>query len=46
MLELPAKESLTVEFNSDVKSLPDSDIIDAIIGLTNTEGGYLYLGIE
>lgn len=46
MLELPAKESLTVEFKSEVKSLLDSDIIDAIVGLTNTEGGYLYLGIE
>ena len=32
MLELPAKESLTVEFKSEVKSLLDSDIIDAIVG--------------
>ena len=46
MFELPAKESLTVEFKSDIKCLSDNDIIDAIVGLANTEGGYLYLGIE
>lgn len=46
MFELPEKESLTVEFKSDIKCLSDSDIIDAIVGLANTEGGYLYLGIE
>ena len=36
MLEFPTKESLA----------HDSDISNAIIGLTNTEGGYLYPGIE
>ena len=46
MFELPEKESLTVEFKSDIKCLSDSDIIDAIVGMANTEGGYLYLGIE
>ena len=43
---LPKKESLTVEFKSDLQSLPDSEIIDTIVGFANTEGGTLYLGIE
>ncbi len=46
MLKLPAKETLTIEFKSDLKCLSDNDIIDAIVGLANTEGGQLYLGIE
>lgn len=46
MLDIPKKESLTVEFKSDKKCLPDNDIIDAIVGLANSEGGILYLGIE
>ena len=46
MMETPEKESLTVEFKSDRKCLSDSDIIDAVVGLANTEGGTLYLGIE
>lgn len=46
MLDMPKKESLTIEFKSDRKCLSDSDIIDAIVGLANTEGGILYLGIE
>lgn len=46
MMEIPQKESLTVEFKSDRKCLSDSDIIDAVVGLANTEGGTLYLGVE
>ena len=46
MMETPEKESLTVEFKSDRKCLSDSDIIDAVVGLANTEGGTLYLGVE
>lgn len=46
MMDIQKKESLTVEFKSDRKCLSDSDIIDAVVGLANTEGGTLYLGIE
>lgn len=46
MNDLPVQESLIVEFKSDRKSLPDNDIIEAVVGLANTEGGTLYLGIE
>lgn len=46
MLDMPKKESLTVEFKSDKKCLSDNDIVEAVVGLANTEGGKLYLGIE
>lgn len=46
MFDIPNKESLTIEFKSDRKCLSDSDIIDAVVGLANTDGGTLYLGIE
>ena len=42
----PKKESLTVEFKSDRKCLGDNEIVEAIVGIANTEGGTLYLGIE
>ena len=38
-------ESLTLEFKSDVKSLPDRDLIAAVVSLANTEGGSLLLGV-
>jgi len=43
---LPAAESLTVEFKSDRKRLPDSDLVEALVCLANTEGGELWLGVE
>ena len=43
---LPKKETLTIEFKSDIKKYPDSDIFDAVVAFANTEGGDLYLGIE
>jgi ATP-dependent DNA helicase RecG len=46
MTILPKKESLTIEFKSDCNCLSDTDLVDTIVGLTNTEGGVLYLGIE
>ena len=46
MRNIPVKETLTVEFKSDLKKLPDNELIDAIVGITNTEGGILYLGVE
>ena len=46
MTRIPKKESLTVEFKSDKKKLPDNELIEAVVGMTNTEGGELYLGVE
>ena len=43
---LASGETLTVEFKSDVRSLSDRDLVAAVVALTNTEGGDLYLGIE
>lgn len=39
-------ESLTLEFKSDLKSLPDRDLVAAVVSLTNTDGGDLLLGVE
>lgn len=39
-------ESLTVEFKSDAKGLPDRDLVAAVVALANTEGGDLLLGVE
>jgi ATP-dependent DNA helicase RecG len=39
-------ESLTLEFKSDRKSLPDRDLVATIVGLANTDGGKLLLGVE
>ena len=46
MCTFPHAETLTIEFKSDKKPLPDNDIIDAVVAFANTEGGDLYLGIE
>lgn len=43
---LPKIETLTVEFKSDKKKYPDSDIFEAVVAFANTEGGDFYLGIE
>ncbi len=37
---------MTVELKSDVKKLPDRDLVLAVVCLANTEGGLLYLGVE
>jgi ATP-dependent DNA helicase RecG len=39
-------ESLTLEFKSDAKGLPDRELVAAVIALANTEGGDLLLGVE
>lgn len=46
MRTIPKKETLTIEFKSDIKKLSDNDLIDAIVGMTNTDGGELFLGVE
>jgi len=43
---LEAGETLTVEFKSDAKGLPDRDLVAAVVALANTEGGLLLLGVE
>jgi len=43
---IPSKESLTVEFKSDLKRLPDRDLMETVVGMANTSGGSLYLGVE
>lgn len=43
---LPATESLTVEFKSDRKRLPDQELVEAVVCLANAEGGELWLGVE
>lgn len=43
---LPSAESLTVEFKSDLKRLPDRELVEAIVCLANAEGGELWLGVE
>lgn len=46
MRTIPSKETLTIEFKSDLKKLHDNDLMDAVIGMANTEGGLLFLGVE
>ncbi len=46
MSNIGFKESLTIEFKSDLKKLSDSDIIDSVVAFANTNGGELYLGVE
>lgn len=46
MSNIGIKESLLVEFKSDIAYLPDNDIIDAVVAFANTDGGDLYLGVE
>lgn len=42
----PLRESLTIEFKSDLKKLPDRELIEALVCLANAEGGELWLGVE
>lgn len=46
MRTIPTKETLEIEFKSDVKSYPDHELIEEIVGMANTVGGTLYLGVE
>lgn len=45
--DTPTKgETLTVEFKSDRKPLPDRELVAAIVALANAEGDTLFLGVE
>jgi ATP-dependent DNA helicase RecG len=46
MRTIPTVESLEIEFKSDLKCYPDHDLIEEIVGMTNTVGGTLFLGVE
>lgn len=46
MSEVPARESLTVELKSDLKKLPDRELVLAAVCLANTDGGTIWLGVE
>ncbi len=46
MRTIPEREALTVEFKSDIKRLPDAELVAAVVCLANTEGGAIYLGVE
>ena len=43
---IPCKETLTVEFKSDLKKYNDNDLFEDVVAFANTEGGDLYLGVE
>lgn len=43
---LPEKETITVEFKSDRKRLPDRELVEAVMSMANTDGGELYVGVE
>lgn len=43
---IPEKETLTIEFKSDRAGYSDIDLVEAIVGMANTQGGDLYLGVE
>ena len=39
-------ESLTVEFKSDRRQIPDKEIYEEVVSLANTSGGALLIGVE
>lgn len=43
---LTGGETLEVEFKSDLKGLPDRDLVAAVVAMANTEGGLILLGVE
>lgn len=45
-LRVPTSESLTVEFKSDRKRLPDDELVEALACMANSDGGELWLGVE
>ena len=46
MRTIPEKETLTVEFKSDIDGFSEAELAAEIVGMTNTKGGMLYLGVE
>lgn len=45
-MDAPSKESLTIEFKSDRKCYALAKLYEDLVGMANTDGGCLYLGVE
>ena len=45
-MDRPRKESLTIEFKSDRKCYPMAKLYEDLVGMANTDGGLLFLGME
>lgn len=45
-MDRPIKESLIVEFKSDRKCYPLAKLYEDLVGMANTDGGWLFLGVE
>lgn len=43
---IPLKETLTIEFKSDLKKYGDANLFEDVVAFANTDGGELYLGVE
>lgn len=43
---IPSKETLSIEFKSDRKTIGENVIVDEVVALSNTSGGDLYIGVE
>lgn len=43
---IPLRETLTIEFKSDLKKYGDADLFEDVVAFANTDGGELYLGVE
>ena len=46
MRTIPFTEGLETEFKSDIKCYPDHDLVEEVVGMANTIGGTIYLGVE
>ena len=45
-MERPLKESMIIEFKSDRRCYPLAKLYEDLVGMANTDGGWLYLGVE
>lgn len=45
-MDQPSKESMIIEFKSDRRCYPLAKLYEDLVGMANTDGGWLYLGIE
>ncbi|MCD7708596.1 MAG: putative DNA binding domain-containing protein [Clostridiales bacterium] len=46
MRTIPERETIDIEFKSDLKGLGDAALTETVVGMANTEGGALFLGVE
>jgi predicted HTH transcriptional regulator len=45
-VERPVKKTLTIEFKSDRKCYAMEKLYEDLVGMANTDGGWLFLGVE